>query len=458
MYPPHGRRSPAVTPLSVPFLSIGAHIRGFINQLRHSAFVKNLLIVMSGTALAQVIGFALSPVLSRLFTPADFGVFGAFTSLVGIVVAGATLEYTQAIMLPEKSGDAINLFGVSCISALAIGGMGLVCLLFSPVILQRVIPGESRVVLALLVGAAIAGGVNKSLQAWCVRIGAFKDTSVSQVVRSLSSNGAQAGSGWMGVGSVGLMVSAVVSEVLASANLLRVFLADLKELRHFIRLGRMWELAKEYRDFPMYAASQNVINAISVGLPVLLLAHFYGIAVAGAYAFGMRVLGAPMALVSTGLRQVVFHKACETQRHGGSLISLFTKITAGLAAQALIPALILLLWAPPLFVFLFGDQWHLAGNFAQSLVVWLLFAFCNLPAVLFGRLIRIQRTIFLLEIVSLSLRSFALIIGGYGLSSMQTVTLFALVGASTNLVLIYIVGSRLTRMEGQGTQIALQVL
>jgi len=69
-----------------------------------------MLIVMSGTALAQIIGFALTPIISRLFTPADFGIFGSFSAIVGVVLAGITLDYSQAIMLPKEKNDALDLF------------------------------------------------------------------------------------------------------------------------------------------------------------------------------------------------------------------------------------------------------------------------------------------------------------------------------------------------------------
>ena len=193
--------------------------------------------------------------------------------------------------------------------------------------------------------------------------------------------------------------------MLASLNLVRVLLPDLLAFRRSIRWDRMKQLAKDYRDFPMYSASQNVINALSSGLPVLLLTHFYGIAVAGAYAFGVRILQVPMGFVLRALRQVLFQKAGETQHQGGSLAPLYVKITAGLFALAFFPSLVLFIWAPQIFTWIFGSQWHTAGEFARSLMLWLMFDFCNLPAVLFARLIRIQRTVFLYDLVLLAAKS-----------------------------------------------------
>ena len=85
-------------------------------RLKKSHFIRNVLVVMSGTAMAQAIGFALTPIISRLYSPLDFGVFGSFNAVLTVIVAGVTLDYTQAIMLPKQKEDAINLFMLSCVS------------------------------------------------------------------------------------------------------------------------------------------------------------------------------------------------------------------------------------------------------------------------------------------------------------------------------------------------------
>jgi hypothetical protein len=85
-------------------------------RLRKSSFVKNVLVVMSGTAAVQIIDFALSPIMSRLFSPSDFGIFDSFDAVFGVIAAGVTLEYTHATMLPKERKDAINRFFVWCLA------------------------------------------------------------------------------------------------------------------------------------------------------------------------------------------------------------------------------------------------------------------------------------------------------------------------------------------------------
>ena len=90
------------------------HVALVVARLKTSSFVRNVLVVMSGSAAAQAIALASTPIISRLFEPSDFGVFGAFTSVSSIVGAGATLQYAQALMLPKEEDDALHLFFLSC--------------------------------------------------------------------------------------------------------------------------------------------------------------------------------------------------------------------------------------------------------------------------------------------------------------------------------------------------------
>jgi O-antigen/teichoic acid export membrane protein len=403
---------------------------------------------MSGTALAQVLGYALSPIISRLYSPADFGIFGSFATALGIIGAGITLDYSQAIMLPKQKDEAFGLFILSCLTSVLIGtGSFLVCLIV-PNRIQDVIKAPQAWILGLLVLGIFSSGIGQACQAWCVRVKAFKTTSTSQVIRSLTSNGTQVGLGYFRGGAAALIAAAIFGDLLATLKLAKIAIKDMRCLKMGISRKRIWALAKKYYDFPLYSASMNVINALSLGLPIFLLTRYYGIATAGAYAFGMRILSAPMELVLRALRQVLYQKAAETHNEGGSLFSLYIKFTGGLFGLSLMPALAIIIWAPTIFVWVFGHQWHLAGVFARGIVIWLVFMFSNLPAILCARIVRMQRQMFFFNLILLIFRTLALILGGLYLSSAATVLVFSLVSAVMNAIYIVIIGSAIKNQEG----------
>jgi O-antigen/teichoic acid export membrane protein len=416
-------------------------LRGYWNTyFKAGSFLRNLSIVMSGTALAQIFSFAMMPVISRLFTAEDFGVFGTFQSILGVVSAGITLQYIQAIVLPKEKKDAINVFFASVIAVVLIAVILFVAsVLFQDHVLGVInLPAIWYVYLAIL--ASLIAGMNQAFQAWCIRVKAFKHTSLSQVIRSIISSGIFLVAGSMHIGALGLILGTIIANTAASLNLARVFVADLVNFRKDVSRKKIVEVANEYRDFPLYAAPQNLMNALSQGLPVLLLGHFYGIEVAGFYAFGVKMLQAPMGLVLNPLRQVLFQKATETYNQGGDLFRLYIKTTAGLVAVAFVPSLVLFIWAPQIFLFVFGEAWFEAGVYARWLVLWLFIGFSNVPSVLFARILRQQRNLFIYECVILGTRIAILVLGGIYFSQLSTIIFFSVLGFVLNLFLIFFVG------------------
>lgn len=423
-------------------------LKDTIVSIRKSAFLKNILIVMSGTAIAQLIAYVLSPVVSRLFTPEDFGIFGSFSAVAGIIGAIITLDYSQASMLPKEKAEAINLFILSLISTCLIILIVILISITKPSIFYDLTKTKGFWPIFLFALTLLITGINNASQAWAVRSKAFKRTSASQIFRSLGSSISRILLGIFKTGAVGLIISNITANIFASLNLIKVVIPDLGPLRGNINLNKLKMLAKEYIDFPLYSASQNFINAISSGIPVLLISKFYGLAAAGAYAFSLSILHAPMSLVLTALRQVLFQKASEFKQEGKGISLLYLRTVLVLFSLAIVPSLILVIWAPQIFTFVFGTRWQLAGVLARSLIIWMAFVFCNLPAVIFARIIRIQKFVFLYDLILLIARTTTLALGGMYLKLVDTVMIFAIVGAVMNAFLIYLVGHTIRKREG----------
>jgi O-antigen/teichoic acid export membrane protein len=111
----------------------------FLAKLKKSYFFRNVLIVMSGTALAQVLGYALSPVISRLYSPSDFGIFGSFNAVLNVIAAGVTLDYSMAIMLPRSKNDAFSLFMLSCLTTVGLAGVASLACLIAPAAIMNIL-------------------------------------------------------------------------------------------------------------------------------------------------------------------------------------------------------------------------------------------------------------------------------------------------------------------------------
>ena len=431
--PTHRLNSMDATSLAKGFLGL-SNLKG----LGGRGFFRNVLVVMSGTGLAQVLSFLVSPILSRLYGPVEFGCLGSFVSVSAVLGTVVTLQYSEALMLPESDEDAAKLFVASCLSAVFLtAAFTALCALSPGFWLGLLKTPELKGWLVVIPLAALVAGLNQTLTSWCARRKAFKRTSSVLVVRSVAAGCGQTGAGLAHYGGSGLIGANLAADILASITLGRwVLRGDWTLLRKAIRSGGISSAAREYKDFPLYSTPQSFFNAVSLGAPIILLIHYYGMAIGGIYAFSVRVLQVPTSFVLTSLRQVLFQKLSEVHNSGGDLARFFTKCIWALFAVAILPAIVGCIFAPHVFAFVFGAKWFTAGEYTRWLIVWFLPGFCNLPAILLGRILRRQRTLLLFDLALLICRLAALVLGGMYLSSIHTIAIFSVIGAMFNTFLI----------------------
>jgi O-antigen/teichoic acid export membrane protein len=302
--------------------------------------------------------------------------------------------------------------------------------------------------LLFLILALPVTGLNQTLQAWCTRRKAFKTSAHSQMVRPACSLGIQVAAGVAHLGWGGLVTGSIAGDAAATAVLARESLrSDASLLRRAFRWAHLKAVGREYLDFPLYSMPQNVLNAASQGIPVLLLTRYFGPAMAGSYALGMRVLQAPMSLVLTSVRQVLLQRATEVHNHGQRLWPLLVRSTGLLAVIAFGPSVLIALLAPVVFRWAFGPEWGLAGECARWLVLWLGLMFCNLPAALLGRILRQQRNLLIFDVLLLAARVTALVVAARTLTPVQTVMVFSLVGFAFNAFFILWIAALVLRHD-----------
>ena len=161
--------------------------------------------------------------------------------------------------------------------------------------------------------------------------------------------------------------------------------------------------AREYSDFPRLQAPSTVINHVLQHLPVYVLGAAFGGEVVGQWALAFMALTVPASLIMGAARQVLLQEAGERVRSGAPLLGLMVRWTSGLYAAGLPAGLLLLSYGPEIFVWLFGDEWRLAGDMARPMGLWLLTGVANAPASAFIPILRLNRLMLFWQLLSFAL-------------------------------------------------------
>ena len=74
-----------------------------------SEFSNNVITLMTGSTLSYIVPVLVSPVLTRIYTPEDFGLYAIFLAIISIIGSISGGRYELAIMLPENDDDSANI-------------------------------------------------------------------------------------------------------------------------------------------------------------------------------------------------------------------------------------------------------------------------------------------------------------------------------------------------------------
>ena len=90
-------------------------LTSYLNQIRGRPFIKNFVVLSGGSIFAQLILFIVLPVITRLYSEEDYGVYSLYNSILMVLVIPATLKYELAIVLPKHDRDGANIVALCLI-------------------------------------------------------------------------------------------------------------------------------------------------------------------------------------------------------------------------------------------------------------------------------------------------------------------------------------------------------
>ncbi|WP_417248567.1 lipopolysaccharide biosynthesis protein [Celeribacter sp.] len=416
--------------------------------LRSSTLVRNIAVVASGTAAAQVIVVAFSPLITRIYGPEVFGLQGVFLSLVGILSPVIALRYPMAIITASNEDDARQLARLSLLISAGIAGILWIGLIAGGETVARLLGADGLGALILFLPLALLSIAYQDVMSFrAARLGAFKLVGRVEILQAFLTNLARVLGGlWAPIAAALVVVTSLAPTV--KAVMLRSGAIELRQPSPTLTKEKALELLKIHRDFPIYRMPTDVLNALSQSVPVLLLAALFSPTAAGLYALSRSILHLPSNVIGAAVGNVLYARFAELSRSGQSLLPLLLRST--IALMALAPLIIGCAWfAPTVFAYAFGEEWREAGNYARWMSVWLGVALANIPAVRIAPVVKAQNLLLTMNTVSLAARVSAMLsIAWLGGDAGTAVAAFSLTSVAVNVALILVLFRRCARWNG----------
>jgi O-antigen/teichoic acid export membrane protein len=409
--------------------------KSILTRIRQSEIYGSILLLFSGNGLAQLIPLLAYPVISRLFSPEEFGLLALLFSIHSIVLIIATGQFEMAVVLPKNDENAIKLVRVGLAISVVVSVIFLVFSIAFQSIVQKYYSNlRIHFWLLPLTITIFTTAFSSLLLSLCNRKRLYKHIVAYNFILSVLTVSLKVVFGILKIDN-GLVLGFLIAQSISSAYFLFKPFINQVSIKSITSVSKEdFQVAKDYLNFPKFNLPLNFLNTLSSNLPFFLIAIYFSKYLTGQMSVAFTLLFKLSTLYSNSASQVLYQKIVSI-KHGGELIF---PIVRKYFLRTLLPfsflITIFILLAPILFTFFLGKDWFIAARFGQIMAPWALLVIMGGPLSFIPNIFEQQRKNLYICTVGLILRTVGLFIGIHFNNVYIAVGLFSF---SSILIIVY---------------------
>lgn len=394
----------------------------------NSEIVRNLLTLVTGSGVSQIIPILCAPLIARLYNPNDYAVMAAYSSISVLLTIIATGMYDSALMLDNTDNNAINTGAAAVIVTLVISFLSaIVVFLFRDSL--AILTGNKNVAfwLYLLPLTVFFFGSYQTLSVWNNRKKRFKRLSINKIILSITTASLTLAFGFYGFREKGLLISLILQ---AFSFLLLLIQTINSDYSLFKSISKSSILSSFYRhqDFPKYNMPQGLLDGAKESLILIIISNYFSATIVGSYYFATNILLKPLQIIGGAVGQVFYPFASNIYNQTHNIYKVSRSTFLSLFISGLPFVLIILFFGEYIFKFIFSAKWNDAGVFAQILIVYLFLRFIASPLSTIPLILQKQKSFFHWSLVANSLPIIVLYFSAiYGLSIYISLICFVII-------------------------------
>lgn len=358
-------------------------MRAGLSKIRDSKYVSSILLMASGTLIGQIMVIGVSPILTRIYTPTDFGLFATYTSVILILNVVSSLKYELAIPLSEDDSESASIFLLALIVLTFFSMLAWVGIQLAP---ERYLQQFNILFLKrhswLIPLSLILNGLYQTLNYWVVRDKEFRVVAKTKASQGVSLALSQPILGLTQINHLGLIFGDILSRASGIYTLSIHVLKQHSSVFRTCNFQTIFSAGQKYKKFPLMSAVSAAINSCGAYLPAIFISGLYGDTAVGNFALAQRIITLPMSLLGQSISSVYLSEisryAYENNGYQKIMI-LFKKSLKKTCFSTIIPAVLFAIVSPYLFKLIFGEDWVYAGDFVRILAIPYCIHLCVAP-------------------------------------------------------------------------------
>lgn len=348
----------------------------------------------------------ITPILSRVYTPEDYGEWGIFASIYLIVNYVLFLSYDNAIIRTSKEQEIPNLICLCLIIAMVMILLLSIIFKFGSLLgIDFFISYPRFDLLIILLSTATVLNLATTL---ANRFEFFGAMSISNVINGCLQASFRILFGLTTIIGSGLILGTVLAQMCATIVLILMMLTLLKNIDYTkISISEIKRLAIENKKFPLYDAPSCLLNFSTGQLAVIILAFYFSQAEIGCFSMIVQFVLLPVSFVGVAISKVYYRKISALSDNIAEISHITLQVSKITVSLCMLPTLFLICGGDKFLIWFLGDQWMTAGNMALCLSI------VSIPIILTEALLPIYKTLNLQNVrFQMDLVSFILSLGG----------------------------------------------
>ncbi|MDA1886859.1 lipopolysaccharide biosynthesis protein [Bacillus cereus group sp. BY105LC] len=331
----------------------------------NNGFGKAIITLVSGSLIAQAMTILVAPLLTRIYTPKELGVYTLILtaeSLFGSIICG---RYDVSIVSEPNEKNIYPIIKLSILitfifSILASIGYGTYYF-----ILKEEYQSYSYAII-LIFFMLLINGLIRVLEAYNNRYKEYKVMTSVYVLRTTLQNFGAVILGIFKFGTFGLLISHIMGMLSGLKRQSVTIKPHFKKIWGSNKNEMQGVMQSHYRQ-PLYSVPAMFANRFSYASIGLFIESLFGLAALGLYSISYKALGLPLTVMSNNIAKIFFQEASREYDRTGGFIKSFRKTTLILLGIAIPMVLMLYFLAPFVFEIVFGPGWRQAGIYVQIL-------------------------------------------------------------------------------------------
>ncbi len=346
---------------------------GLFQKLKNNRFFRSLMMLSTGTIIAQLLAVLVSPILTRLLSEYELALFAFALSIVNTFQASINGAYNNGIVVEDNEHKVHALIKLSFVVGIVLSVLvGIGSYLYIVFFSKDNYPALLIAVFVLL--TLLSTGLIQTLTAWNNRRKDYKTIAAVGIYRSVFQNLGNVLSAFLKLGAPGLLLSYVAGNAAGIRRQAKEIKPEIPAVLA-VPQAEVKAVAKENYRYPLFTAPSYFVNSLSFSSITFFIEALFEFRLLAYYSMSMRILGLPLALISANVGKIFMADASNEFNKTGTFRKTFNRMSLFLTAVALPMGIVMFFFAPPLSRFVFGPGWEVAGEYIKILTPMFLIRF-----------------------------------------------------------------------------------